>query len=380
MDSRLAPYAIHPWHTRGRRRPEPGEDQARIFEEDRDRIIRCGAFKRLVYKTQVFVNHEGDMFRTRLTHSLEVAQVARQVARHLRLNEDLTECIALAHDLGHTPFGHLGQDILHELLYEHGGFEHNLQSLRVVDVLESWWPPEQGLNLSFEVREGILKHCSQKNARSMESVEPHGVAERFLKGQPASLEAQIGNLADELAYTAHDFEDGVRAGLLQWAELASLPWLGECLAAVRAKRDDLPQLAQLQLALRRLVPDMMRDLVETSRERLMSLRPASPHDARRDGECMGFSPRRAGELRQLKQYLHRNLYRHAQVVETRKKAEQVLRDLYALYMADQRLLPHDYWPEHPHVVRVRDYLSGMTDRFAIKDHRRLMGQDLFSEL
>ena len=206
----LAPYASDPERSRGRRHPQPPAPTRSEFQRDRDRIVHSTAFRRLVYKTQVFLNHEGDLFRTRLTHSLEVAQLARSLARALRLNEDLTEAVALAHDLGHTPFGHAGQDALNDCMATHGGFEHNLQSLRVVDQLEHRYPDHDGLNLTFETREGILKHCSPANARLLDSAEPGGVARRFIDGTQPRLEAQLANLADEIAYNAHDIDDGVR--------------------------------------------------------------------------------------------------------------------------------------------------------------------------
>ncbi|MFZ2298756.1 MAG: deoxyguanosinetriphosphate triphosphohydrolase, partial [Aquabacterium sp.] len=219
----LAPYASHPEQTRGRRYPELPAPTRSDFQRDRDRIVHSTAFRRLVYKTQVFLNHEGDLFRTRLTHSLEVAQLGRSIARSLGLNEDLVEAIALAHDLGHTPFGHAGQDVLNECMQGHGGFEHNLQSLRVVDELEERYPAYNGLNLAFETREGILKHCSRRHAEMLESQEPGGVGRRFLEGSQPSLEAQLCNLADEIAYNAHDIDDGVRSGLITMEQLEAVP-------------------------------------------------------------------------------------------------------------------------------------------------------------
>ncbi len=219
----LAPYASHPDQTRGRRHSEPPAPTRSEFQRDRDRIVHSTAFRRLVYKTQVFLNHEGDLFRTRLTHSLEVAQLGRSIARSLGLNEDLVEAVALAHDLGHTPFGHAGQDVLNECMQGHGGFEHNLQSLRVVDELEERYLPFNGLNLAFETREGVLKHCSRNNAEQLEQTEPNGVGRRFLDGTQPSLEAQLCNLADEIAYNAHDIDDGVRSGLITMDQLEAVP-------------------------------------------------------------------------------------------------------------------------------------------------------------
>ena len=375
----LAPYASHPEQTRGRKYPEKPAPTRSDFQRDRDRIVHSTAFRRLVYKTQVFLNHEGDLFRTRLTHSLEVAQLGRSIARSLGLNEDLVETVALAHDLGHTPFGHAGQDALNACMAGHGGFEHNLQSLRVVDELEERYPAYNGLNLTFETREGILKHCSRVHAEAIEAREPNGVGHRFLHGHQPSLEAQLCNLADEIAYNAHDIDDGVRSGLLSLQQLAQIDLFERHAREVRHAHPQLGERRVLHEAIRRMLSAQIYDLIDSTQAALHASGVAHVDDVRQQAPLVCFSPAMREASLQLKRFLFDNLYRHPQVVETRKKAEQVLRDLHALYMADQRLLPADYWPEHPHVVRGRDYLSGMTDRFAIKDHKRLMGQDLFAD-
>ncbi|MDD2846377.1 MAG: deoxyguanosinetriphosphate triphosphohydrolase, partial [Rhodoferax sp.] len=264
QNTALACYACDPALTRGRRHPEPAAPTRTDYQRDRDRIVHSSAFRRLVYKTQVFLNHEGDLFRTRLTHSLEVAQLARSVARSLRINEDLVEAIALAHDLGHTPFGHAGQDALNACMAEHGGFEHNLQSLRMVDALEQRYPQFDGLNLTFETREGILKHCSRQNAEQIEAAEPGGVGQRFLLRQQPSLEAQLCNLADEIAYNAHDIDDGVRSGLITLAQLREVPLFDRYRAQAQAEYPHLGSLeAQRRLlyeAIRRMLSEQVYDV------------------------------------------------------------------------------------------------------------------------
>ena len=274
----LAPWASDPARSRGRRHAEPPPPGRTEHQRDRDRVVHSTAFRRLMYKTQVFVNHEGDLFRTRLTHSLEVAQLSRSVARMLRLNEDLVEAIALSHDLGHTPFGHAGQDALHACMAAHGGFEHNLQSLRVVDLLEQRYPDFDGLNLSFETREGILKHCARKRAMQLDADEPGGVARRFLDGTRPSLEAQVVNLADEIAYNAHDIDDGVRSGLLDVGRLAELAAYGRIRQAVLDEYPDLASRGRRLMfeVLRRMLSCHVHDLVDWTGR---ALRDAAPKDA-----------------------------------------------------------------------------------------------------
>jgi dGTPase len=372
----LAVYACHAATSRGRRVPEPTAWDRDAFQRDRDRIVHSSAFRRLVYKTQVFLNHEGDLFRTRLTHSLEVAQLARTMARQLGLNEDLTEAIALAHDLGHTPFGHAGQTALNACMAGHGGFEHNLQSLRVVDHLERRYPAHPGLNLSFETREGILKHCSRADALALEQAEPGGVAARFLIGAQPSLEAQLCNLADEMAYSAHDVDDGVRSGLLDMATLRQQPLLARLLdeaAEEGAQADDGRVL--LYTALRRLLRLTVHDLVLSSRARLEAADLPSADAARAAPALIGFSPAMRTELTALKRFLFQHLYRLPAVEAQMSKAKRILTELFASYTQDG--LPADARRSGDIHRDTADHLAGMTDRFAVREHQRLTGEDVF---
>ena len=398
----LAHYACHPAGSRGRRHPEPDAPTRSAFQRDRDRIVHSTAFRRLVYKTQVFLNHEGDLFRTRLTHSLEVAQLGRSIARTLRLNEDLVEAIALAHDLGHTPFGHAGQDALHACLKsqqpDSAGFEHNLQSLRVVDKLEERYPDYNGLNLSFETREGILKHCSRRNARHIEAREPGGVARRFLavaEGQPAQqpgLEAQLANLADEIAYNAHDIDDGVRSGLLSLAQLSQVDLFDQYCRETLRQFPGLQGRRLLFETIRRMLSAQVYDVMDATRAALGAAAVDSVQAVRLSGPLVGFSPDMAARSSSLKRFLFQNLYRHPQVVETTQAAQQVVRELFAAYMADPSEMPQAHSdrfdqldsqplagaapPAKPERV-VADYIAGMTDRFAAREHERLMGRAAF---
>lgn len=330
--------------------------------------MHCTAFRRLEYKTQVFVNHEGDLFRTRLTHSLEVAQIGRAIARSLALNEDLTEAIALAHDLGHTPFGHAGQDALHECMGPYGGFEHNLQSLRVVDELEERYGAFNGLNLTFETREGILKHCSRAHAQQLGEL-----GARFLEGRQPGLEAQIANLADEIAYGNHDVDDGLRSGLLTLRQLEGVPLFARHAGAARA---EYPQLAERRLiheTVRRMINALIVDLVEETRERIASAAPRSIDDVRGAAPLVAFSAPMRAQLDELKGFLHDHLYRHFRVMRMTAKARRIVRELFAAFLDEPRLLP----PEHraraaaegPRAIA--DYVAGMTDRYAVKEHRRM---------
>ncbi len=338
------------------------------FQRDRDRIVHSTAFRRLEYKTQVFVNHEGDLFRTRLTHSLEVAQIGRTLARMLALDEDLTETIALAHDLGHTPFGHVGQDVLNECMTDHGGFEHNLQSLRVVDTLEQKYAEFEGLNLTFEAREGILKHCSKKNAEKLGDV-----GERFLIGRQPSLEAQITNLADEIAYNNHDVDDGLRSGLIHLAQLEGVTLFARHLAQVRDRYPALTDRRLIHETVRRMINTLVVDLVEQTRRNLERHRPKSIDDVRQCPPLAAFSPAVREESLELKRFLFHNLYRHYRVERMSNKARRLLRELFTAFTHQPSLLPPEYRQRAEVDLHraVADYVAGMTDRYAIREHRRL---------
>ena len=382
----LAPYACHPAHSRGRRYFEPPAPTRTDYQRDRDRIVHSTAFRRLVYKTQVFLNHEGDLFRTRLTHSLEVAQLGRSVARSLRLSEDLVEAVCLAHDLGHTPFGHAGQDALNACMADFGGFEHNLQSLRVVDALEDRYPDYDGINLTFETREGILKHCSRRNAELLEEREPGGVGRRFLLGLQPSLEAQLCNLADEIAYNAHDIDDGVRSGLITLQQLRDVPLFDRYRAQAQAQYPHLAQAAGqrklLAEAIRRMLSDQIYDVIDTTRAALADAAPTDVDAVRAMPALVGFSQDMRAQSQVLKHFLFHQLYRHSQVVQTMERARQVVRDLFAIYQADPRQMPpvQADWALQGDAQRrartVADFIAGMTDRFAVREHERLTGQHL----
>jgi dGTPase len=381
----LAPYACDPAHSRGRRFTEPDAPTRTAYQRDRDRIVHSTSFRRLVYKTQVFLNHEGDLFRTRLTHSLEVAQLGRSIARALHLNEDLVEAIALAHDLGHTPFGHAGQDALNDCMRSHGGFEHNLQSLRVVDHLEESYPQFDGINLSFETREGILKHCSRTHALALEATEPGGVGRRFLDGTQPSLEAQLCNLADEIAYNSHDIDDGVRSGLITVEQLQEVP-LFECHRQQASL--DYPELTArlhdrrlLFEVIRRMLNAQVYDLIAVSQATLAAASPSSPADVRNSAPLLAFGEDMRKHAIQLKQFLFRNLYRHPQVMQTTDLAKQIVRDLFDAYTTAPAEIPGnvDLQQETLPLARViADYVAGMTDRFASREHQRLTGQRLLA--
>jgi dGTPase len=376
----LAPYACRPERSRGRRHPEPPAPTRSEFQRDRDRIVHSTAFRRLVYKTQVFLNHEGDLFRTRLTHSLEVAQLGRSIARSLRLNEDLVEAIALAHDLGHTPFGHAGQDALHDCMAEHGGFEHNLQSLRVVDCLEQRYADFDGLNLSFETREGILKRCTRTQAEHMETLEPRGVARRFLDGTQPGIEAQLCNLADEIAYNAHDIDDGVRSGLLELDQLAEVPLFQRFFRQAltdHPRLEKLPGRRLLYETLRQMLSQQVYDVTDATRAAIESAAPADPDEARRAGALVRFSPGMRQASAEMKRFLFAALYRHPQVTETTARGRQVVRELFAAYASCPEELPPDYRAAEDRYRAISDYIAGMTDRFAIREHQRLTGSRLF---
>ena len=381
MNATLAPWASDPQRSRGRRIAEAPSPPRTEHQRDRDRIVHSNAFRRLVYKTQVFINHEGDLFRTRLTHSLEVAQLGRSVARTLGLNEDLVEAIALAHDLGHTPFGHAGQDALQACMADHGGFEHNLQSLRVVDRLEARYAAFDGLNLSFETREGILKHCSRRHAERLLADEPDGPAARFVHGGSPSLEAQLVNVADELAYSAHDADDGVRSGLITLEQLLAVPLMARHHAAVQAAHPGLDARRRLYETLRRLLSEQIDDLVEHTRAAIADATGGGAFDAdavRRARPLVGLSPARRDESLALKRFLFAELYRHPQVVQRTGLARQMLSELFAAYRQAPQEMSPDYARASQDPLRtVADYVAGMTDRFAMREHVRLTGQRLF---
>jgi dGTPase len=373
MAADKAPYAAGPTNSRGRRFRESPPRGRSEYQRDRDRIIHSTAFRRLEYKTQVFVNHEGDLFRTRLTHSLEVAQIGRSVARHLRLDEDLTEAITLAHDLGHTPFGHTGQDALNACMKPYGGFEHNLQSLRVVDVLEQRYGAFDGLNLTFETREGILKHCALKNARTLGDV-----GERFIKRQRPGLEAQIANLADEIAYNNHDVDDGLRSELLDMEQLSTVAIFRR---HMRAALREFPKIEGRRLVhetVRRMIDTLVTDLIRQSAANIRDLAPESAEDIRRAPPLIRFSDRIQREQAELKRFLHVNLYRHYRVSRMSSKARRIISDLFEAFLAEPGLLPPEFQAraQQDRPRAIADYIAGMTDRYAIVEHRRLFAIDV----
>jgi dGTPase len=372
----LACYACDPERSRGRRHFEEPAPTRTEYQRDRDRIVHSTAFRRLVYKTQVFLNHEGDLFRTRLTHSLEVAQLGRSIARSLQLNEDLVEGVALAHDLGHTPFGHAGQDALNECMAGRGGFEHNLQSLRVVDELEERYPRYNGLNLTFETREGILKHCSRANAQRLDAVEPGGVARRFLDGSQPSLEAQLCNLADEIAYNAHDIDDGVRSGLITMEQLGEVRLFESFHSGALRDHPDLQGRRLLYESIRRMLSAQVHDVIGATRGMLDSAHPASADEARQGPALVNFSDDMRGQSGALKQFLLHNLYRHPQVMTKMGQARRIVRELFAAYLGDAGQMPPDFAARHDKARAVADYIAGMTDRFAAREHERLTGHRL----
>ncbi|MFS2005275.1 deoxyguanosinetriphosphate triphosphohydrolase [Duganella sp. CT11-25] len=373
-DAFLAPYAAHSAGGVGRRFEETAHASRSQFQRDRDRIIHSSAFRRLEYKTQVFLNHEGDLFRTRLTHSLEVAQVGRSLARNLRLNEDLVEAISLAHDLGHTPFGHVGQDVLNECMKDHGGFEHNLQSLRVVDELEEHYGAYNGLNLMFETREGILKHCSLNNAKLLGPV-----AVRFIDRTQPSLEAQLTNLADEIAYNSHDIDDGLRSGLITIEQLEQVEFFARLWRDVQQAFPGLSGRRAIYETLRRLITALADDLIATSSALIADAAPNSLDDVRAAPPLIRFSDPMRKDATELKRFLRENLYRHYKVNRMRVKASRIVRELYAAFMAEPVLLPPDYQDKSGDVGKqarkIADYIAGMTDRYAIREHRRLFSLD-----
>jgi dGTPase len=376
-DAGLAVYAAHDARSRGRRYAEPPPQYRGEFQRDRDRIIHSSAFRRLAYKTQVFVNHEGDLFRTRVTHSIEVAQIGRSIARALALNETLAEAISLAHDLGHTPFGHAGQDALNECMRDYGGFEHNLQSLRTVDELEERYALFPGLNLTFECREGILKHCAVSKARELGDV-----GERFLRRQQPGLEAQLANLADEIAYNNHDVDDGIRAGLITLEEAAQVPLVQRQFDEVMRLYPDLSGRRRVHETVRRMVNEIVIDVIESSLTRIQAAQPQDIDAVRsRTEPLMGMSePMRAQHL-ELKQFLREQVYRHQRVLRMTTKAKRVVNALFTAFMDEIKLMPAEHRDTALRAEQrdgvsgrariVADYIAGMTDRYAILEYQRL---------
>lgn len=366
----LAVYACDPSVSRGRRFAEPSDISRTEYQRDRDRIVHSGAFRRLEYKTQVFVNHEGDLFRTRLTHSIEVAQIARSVARNLSLNEDLTEAISLAHDLGHTPFGHAGQDALNACMKNYGGFEHNLQSLRVVDMLEERYGAFDGLNLTYETREGILKHCDTATAQRLGDV-----GQRFLENRRPSLEAQLANMADEIAYNNHDVDDGLRSGLLSVKQLMDVGLFARFWKEVHLAMPDITERRAIHETIRRMISALICDLTQTSMARIRDADPQSVNDVRDAEPLIAFSDAMAKESGFLKQFLFEHLYRHHQVNRMTSKARRIVRKLFSIFMEEPQLLAPEYRSasrdEYEQARKIADYIAGMTDRYAMRQYRLL---------
>ena len=375
--AKLAPYAARSSQSIGRQFSETKAAYRSEFQRDRERIIHSTAFRRLEYKTQVFVNHEGDLFRTRLTHSIEVAQIARAIARALYLNEDLSEAIALAHDLGHTPFGHAGQDALNECMHDHGGFEHNLQSLRVVDKLELKYPEFEGLNLMFETREGILKHCSRKNAENLGEL-----GQRFLQRKQPGLEAQLANIADEIAYNNHDLDDGLRAELINIKQLQNVELFCDKYEDINSRYPELSMRRKVYECIRSIINELVSDLISQSIETIKQKQPKSIDDVRNEVKpLIHYSESMYLKNRELKSFLNKNLYQHYKVHRMSQKAKNIILELYNAFYADPKLMPKEY-QQYVNVGlknkgtegkarAVADYIAGMTDRYAIAEHERM---------
>lgn len=379
----LAPYACRPEESRGRLHPEPESATRTCFQRDRDRIIHSSAFRRLQYKTQVFVNHEGDFFRTRLTHSLEVSQIARSVCRALGLNEDIAEALALAHDLGHPPFGHAGEDALKEMMEPFGGFDHNAQSLRLVTSLERRYIAFYGLNLTWETLEGVVKHNGPMVGPGLNRPLPRGVPEYNAQHDLeldtyAGAEAQVASLSDDIAYNNHDIEDGLRAGLFTIADLKDVPLVGPMFRDVRRKNPDIDDSVLIHEVVRSLIGAMVEDLLAETGRRLKDAAPKSAADVRRLGTpTVAFSDRMQQNDKALKAFLNENMYRHYKLNRMTSKARRVVKDIFALLLAEPECLPKDLrkGADGPGTSRtaqtVADYVAGMTDRFALDEHRQL---------
>jgi len=373
----LAPFASIDKNTQGRRFPEKPPNNRTEYQRDRDRIVHSAAFRRLEYKTQVFVNHEGDMFRTRLTHSLEVAQISRTIARALNVNEELTEAISLAHDLGHTPFGHAGQDALNECMKDYGGFEHNLQSLRIVDQLEEKYAEFNGLNLTFETREGILKHCSIRNARKLGEL-----GERFINNHQPGIEAQIANVADEIAYNNHDVDDGLRAGFLSIDQMCEITLFNEQHEYVMKKYPSISSRRAIHEIIRRMINRQISDFLNASTTQIDMIQPQSRQDVTRlSHPIMAYNEPMKKMTQQLKKALRKNLYQHYRVHRMSIKAKKVITSLFEVFMHDTKILPPESYADamegrrvsgdKGRAIAIADYIAGMTDRYAIREYERI---------
>jgi dGTPase len=374
FEAHLAPYAALASTSPGRQFAELTPPTRSEFQRDRDRIIHSTAFRRLEYKTQVFVNHEGDLFRTRLTHSIEVAQIARSLTRNLRLNEDLVEAISLAHDLGHTPFGHAGQDALNACMKDYGGFEHNLQSLRVVDSLEQRYGAFDGLNLMFETREGVLKHCSLTNAQQLGDV-----GRRFIERKQPTLEAQLANLADEIAYNNHDIDDGLRSGLLTTDQLNEVTLYARYRHEAESQFPGISGRRAINETVRRMINALVDDLIQQSRANIRHAEIKTIDDVRNAPPLIAFSENMKKEAQELKRFLRTNLYHHYQVNRMTSKARRIVTDLFDIFISGPELLPLDYQiagdDRTAQARKVADYIAGMTDRYAMREYRRLFAVD-----
>ncbi|MGS4883843.1 deoxyguanosinetriphosphate triphosphohydrolase [Roseibium sp. MB-4] len=386
----LAVYAQNPFKSRGRHFQEPESPTRTPFQRDRDRIIHSSAFRRLKHKTQVFVYHEGDHFRTRLTHTIEVSQIARSLARALRLDEDLAECLALAHDLGHTPFGHEGEDVMHECMAPYGGFDHNAQSLRVVTHLEHRYAEFDGLNLAWETLEGLVKHNGPlvddagaplgkfKNGELPFAIREYQKQQDLMLGTWPSAEAQAAAIADDIAYDAHDLDDGLRAGLFAIDDMREVPFLADILAEVDHKYPGLEETRRIHEIVRRSITRMVEDVIQEGVRNISELDPQSVEDVRAAGECLvGFSPAMTAAEKEVKRFLFARVYRHEDVLSVRRLVARVVRDLFARLLAEPDLMPAPWdkglesLDETSRARRVCDYIAGMTDRYAIEEHRRL---------
>lgn len=378
FEKNLASYSLKSSNTIGRKYKENPPKRRTEFQRDRERIIHSTAFRRLEYKTQVFVNHEGDMYRTRLTHTIEVAQISRAVARALKINEDLTEAISLSHDLGHTPFGHAGQDILNECMKSFGGFEHNIQSLRIVDKLENVYPNFSGLNLCFETREGILKKCNKARAEKIGDI-----ANRILNKEQSSLEAQVTNLCDEIAYNNHDIQDGIRAKKIFLEQLEEVPIFKDQMVITLEQYPKLSKSKIVNETVRRIIDLLVTDLISNSEKNILEQNIETPMDVKNcDRQIVEFSEKIKIESMTLKRFLHKNLYQHPDVKMMTDKAVNVVSNLFEAYLNDINLLPKEYLKYNLEKINnkskervISDYIAGMTDRFALEEYKKLYGDN-----